>query len=186
MDSARRNFLRARISSTSRPAALRPPWAVAEEEFSERCNRCGDCVLACARSGSGLLQFGDGGYPVAVFNPAACTFCGDCLSACESKQSGALQRGNPPWSLCIDISSACLTEQQVVCRTCGEHCDTGALRFAPQLGRVAAPHIDHDRCTGCGDCLATCPTQAIRMVRRPNATAPLSHTPLPPTLSEAL
>ncbi len=183
MDSARRNFLRARISSTARPAAFRPPWAVAEEEFIERCTRCGDCVLACAKSGSGLLQFGDGCYPVAVFNPAACTFCGDCLSACETGHSGALRRDQATWPLAIAINDACLTQQQVVCRTCGEHCDAGALRFTPQLGRVAAPQVDLDQCTGCGDCLANCPTQAIRIVRRDTlASAMAAPAPLTPTL----
>lgn len=169
MDSSRRNFLRARVKPATAP--FRPPWAGSEAEFTEQCSRCGECVVACARSGSGLLQFGDGSYPVAVFNPASCTACGHCLSACTLDGSGALSAERPRWNLSIAIDDGCLPRQQVVCRTCGEHCDAGALRFTPQLGRVAAPQLDADLCTGCGECLANCPTQAIAMVRRPAATA---------------
>jgi ferredoxin-type protein NapF len=171
VDSSRRNFLRARVKPATAP--FRPPWAGSEAEFIEQCNRCGECILACARSGNGLLQFGDGSYPVAVFNPASCSLCGDCLSACTRSGSIALSAERPRWQLTIAINDSCLTRQQVVCRTCGEHCDAGALRFTPQLGSVAVPQLDTDRCSGCGDCLANCPTQAIAMVRRP-APEPLS------------
>jgi ferredoxin-type protein NapF len=52
----------------------------------------------------------------------------------------------------------------VECRLCGEACDAGAIRFPPRLGGVAAPVIDHDRCTGCGDCLPLCPPSALKLV----------------------
>ena len=185
VDHTRRNFLRARINSSAAP--FRPPWAGMEAEFTAQCSRCGECVLACARSGSGLLQFGDGGFPVAVFNPAACNACSQCLSACTRDGSGALSPEHPALTLTIAISESCLTRQQVVCRTCGEHCDAGALHFRPQLGRVAAPQLATDLCTGCGDCLANCPTQAISMVRRPAAeSAAALPTPSTQTLHEAL
>ena len=167
---ARRGFLRARFSSTAlaaQPAPLRPPWAVAEEEFQERCTRCGDCIRACAASGSHLLQPGEGGFPVAVFNPAACTFCSDCLTACTATGSRALQAQEPvqerPWRLQLLIGEDCLPKQQVVCRTCAEMCDAGAIRFPPRLGGVSLPVVDTDRCTGCGDCLAPCPTSALQL-----------------------
>lgn len=171
---ARRGFLRARFSSTAlaaQPTPLRPPWAVAEEEFQERCTRCGDCIRVCAASGSHLLQPGEGGFPVAVFNPAACTFCTDCLTACTATGSSALQAQEPPWRLQLVIGEDCLPKQQVVCRTCAEMCDAGAIRFPPRLGGVAEPVVDADRCTGCGDCLSPCPTQALQL-RRAEVASP--------------
>lgn len=62
------------------------------------------------------------------------------------------------------IGERCLALQQVVCRTCGELCDTGAIRFVMQAGRVAQPEVQTERCTGCGDCIADCPTQALALV----------------------
>ena len=59
---------------------------------------------------------------------------------------------------------ACLADRGVECRLCGEACDAGAIRFPPRLGGVAAPVIDHDRCTGCGDCLPLCPPSALKLV----------------------
>jgi ferredoxin-type protein NapF len=182
---ARRGFLRARFSSAApgaQPSPLRPPWAVAEGDFLDRCTRCGDCIRACAASGSHLLQPGEGGFPVASFNPAACTFCGDCLTACTATRSRALQAedGVPPWRLQLVIGEDCLPKQQVVCRTCAERCDAGAIRFPPRLGGVAEPVVDADRCTGCGDCLSPCPTQALQLRRVEAVASPESVSPLSP------
>lgn len=91
------------------------------------------------------------------------------------------------------IGERCLALQQVVCRTCGELCDTSAIRFVMQAGRVAQPQVQAERCTGCGDCIADCPTQALALVPAvPVATAdpdssPVSISlPLPDTLSLAV
>lgn len=65
------------------------------------------------------------------------------------------------------IGEDCLALQQVVCRTCGEMCEPGAIRFVMQPGRVALPEILPERCTGCGDCIADCPTLALVLVPCP-------------------
>jgi ferredoxin-type protein NapF len=57
----------------------------------------------------------------------------------------------------------CLARQGVICRSCGDHCEAGAITFAPRPGAVALPVILFERCTGCGECAADCPTQAIAM-----------------------
>ena len=161
VDNARRGFLRARIARASLP--LRPPWAVPEGDFISRCSRCGDCVAACVKSGSSLLKPGEGGYPVAAFDPASCTFCGDCVSACATSalDRAAWQRADAPWSIRAQIGERCLAHDKVVCRSCGEACPVAAIRFRLQLGGVAVPELDPDRCTGCGACLPTCPVAAI-------------------------
>lgn len=57
----------------------------------------------------------------------------------------------------------CLAGQGIVCRTCGDHCDAGAIVFAPRPGGVALPVLLAERCTGCGECAPDCPTLAIAM-----------------------
>lgn len=160
MDLARRHFLRGR--TTSVPAPLRPPWVVDEAAFTSACTRCGDCLGACPTA---LLQSGPGNFPVADFSRGHCTFCGDCSRACLSHAIPA-DTTRPAWDLVVTINDTCLTEQNVVCRTCGEICEASAIRFAPRLGGVSRPQLDSARCTGCGECLSPCPTQAIAMGRR--------------------
>lgn len=159
MDMARRSFLRGRPGTAGTP--LRPPWALTETEFVERCTRCGDCVSACP---TGLLQSASGNFPIADFAHAYCDFCARCVDACQPK---ALVRGAaPPWNLVAAIDDSCLARQDVVCRSCGEHCDAGAIRFPPRAGGVAQPVLS-DACTGCGECLPVCPTRSISIGRAP-------------------
>lgn len=63
----------------------------------------------------------------------------------------------------VRFGEDCLARQQVVCRTCAEMCDMGAIRFVLHAGKVAQPELVADRCTACGDCVADCPTLAIQL-----------------------
>jgi ferredoxin-type protein NapF len=131
--------------------------------FLEKCTRCAECIQVCP---TGLLMAGQGGFPEANFKPGqavdGCTFCGECLKVC---QQAALQQHpeQAPWAYRITIGDSCLTRQGVVCRTCGESCELGAIRFKPQLGGVSLPQLLLEACSGCAACLADCPTQAIHM-----------------------
>ncbi|MDR3213505.1 MAG: ferredoxin-type protein NapF [Azoarcus sp.] len=177
MDIDRRAFLRGR-----RPRRLiappRPPWALNEPVFQQACNRCGDCIVACP---SGLLTQGGGGFPEADFSRSHCTFCADCAQACANasrrispKRQPALSFSpdRPPWLLQAKIGAACLPRRGVLCRSCDEHCEAGAIRFPPRVGGPAQPVIEASFCTGCGECVASCPAQAISM--QPGVPQPLS------------
>lgn len=168
MEPSRRAFLRGRPATP--PTSFRPPWALAEASFLAVCTRCDACIAACP---TGLLQRGDGGYPVPDFHPghapAGCTFCGRCAEACQPR--ALLRRPDAaPWPYRVSIGEDCLPRQGVVCRTCGERCEAGAFRFPPRLGGVSLPVLATEQCTGCGACLADCPTHALRLV----LTAPRS------------
>ena len=153
--SSRRNFLRGRVAAHR--GEPRPPWALAEGEFVNACTRCGDCARACPTR---IIRQGDGGYPTVDFARGECTFCGECVAHCPTR---ALQRApqQPPWPLRATIGERCLARQSVECRVCGEMCEFAAIRFVPQPGGIAAPQLDSERCTGCGACVAPCPTAAI-------------------------
>lgn len=155
----RTQFLRGDFSGSRH--AIRPPWAVAEADFVAVCSRCGDCLGACPEK---ILEKGRGGFPVVNFGLGECSFCRDCVRACKS---GAL-RGvkQAPWNLKASIAPSCLALKQVVCRSCGESCPTGAIRFRIAANAVARPELDAAACTGCGACVGPCPVAAVTIAER--------------------
>ena len=57
--------------------AIRPPWSVNEEDFTDKCTRCGDCILVCETQ---IIVKGDGGFPEIQFDKGECTFCQKCVN----------------------------------------------------------------------------------------------------------
>lgn len=153
---SRRQFLRGDISG--RKTFQRPPWAQPEANFLASCTRCGDCIGACPEK----IIVVERGLPVLDFLLGACTFCGACAAACKP---GALKAvaGERPWHIRPTFGPACMALQNVVCRTCGDACEAVAIRFRPRLGGAALPEVDGGKCTGCGACVAPCPSKAITL-----------------------
>lgn len=151
----------------ARRAPLRPPWARAEHDFVARCTRCDECVGACP---TGIIEKGRGGFPAVNFARGECTFCGKCAVACAPR---ALVRreAETPWAVAAEIGSACLALQGVVCRSCGDRCETRAIRFRLAPRAVSLPVLAGDACTGCGACVSVCPARAITMQARAAAAA---------------
>ncbi|MDQ7000455.1 MAG: ferredoxin-type protein NapF [Mariprofundus sp.] len=153
----RRQFLNFSRHKTTH--IIRPPWASDEETFQDACTRCGDCIAVCPEQI--LIREGFNGFPRIDFQRGACTFCADCVRACPTT---ALNRSSPEvWAIKVHIGDACLTQQQVICTTCSEQCEAGAIRFTPVVGGAPQPEINPHACTGCGACVASCPTQAIEI-----------------------
>ena len=143
----------------SAPPPLRPPGAIAEDQFTDGCTACGECIEVCPQT---IVVRGSGGFPEIDFTRAECTFCGDCIAVCPE---GVLRPGvEPPWTVTIRVLDTCLARRQVVCQSCGDVCDAGAIGFRPRLGEVAVPGIDADSCIGCGACVAACPEHALEAV----------------------
>lgn len=141
----------------------RPPWAREEALFISGCSRCRACIDACE---TGVLIAGGGGYPEIDFSRAECSFCRRCVSACDAGVFDA--EADRPWRLQPSVSMRCLALQGVECRSCQDGCDTGAIRFRPRLGGIAQPVLTAAACSGCGACVAPCPTDAIALTRSEN------------------
>jgi ferredoxin-type protein NapF len=152
-DPGRRALLRG-----ARLRTPRPPHALAEEAFVDRCTRCGDCIAACPE---GVLLRGDGGFP--RFEPAlgACTFCMACVDACEPRALDAWDAR--PWTWHALAGEACLLRAGVACTSCRDACTEDAVAIAPRLP-AEVPRIDATRCSGCGACVAACPASAVALV----------------------
>lgn len=139
---------------------MTPPWAVEGETFFQRCTLCTDCIDACPEH---ILVKGKKGYPQVDFKLGECTFCGDCESAC---QANALQnKGQAPWHYIAQINARCLNRKGVMCRSCADCCDEGAISFELAVGGFSSPLIQLELCTGCGACITPCPNGSIEITK---------------------
>ena len=153
---SRRNFLR----GNSRPDSLtRPPWALNETDFTEVCTRCHACLPACP---SHLIVKGLAGYPEISFAQQGCDYCQACVNSCET---GALNlnavNNQLPWQQQAFIDETCFAKNGIVCRSCGEICESRAIRFKPALAGRSQITLDTSLCNGCGECVHVCPAQSI-------------------------
>ncbi len=168
-DLSRRFFLRGKVTTASKANSLviRPPWAQSESFFVEACSRCDDCISACPQS---IIIRGVGGFPKISFKLGECTFCMECIKVCKTgaldatllnKKINQKKIEQVAWNLDISIHSKCLSLNAVVCRACGDNCETQAIQFKLKLGGISEPLITQNDCTGCGACVAVCPIDAV-------------------------
>ena len=141
------------------PPLIRPPWALAEQNFRVKCDGCHACLAGCEHN---ILVAAGDGYPVVDFSRGTCNFCGDCAESCSR---GAFMPGKecPPWDIKAWISADCLAHSNVLCRICAENCPEAAIIFPQQAGTLSVPEVMSQRCSGCGACFSPCPAGAIVM-----------------------
>lgn len=156
IDLARRDFFRGRFTRPAEIRALRPPTAIAEARFLVACDGCLACVAACAEK---VIRLDAAKRPVLQFLHGECTFCGDCADVCPT--DALVREGAGAWAAKAEIGTKCLAIGGVHCRSCGDACPASALRFVPQVGGRYLPVVAQDACTGCGACVAVCPTGAV-------------------------
>ena len=156
VDLSRRALLRGDVRSN----VIRPPWAINQTAFTNKCTSCGDCVAVCQEA---IIRQKPGHYPYIDFSFGECTFCGECEKAC---QTGALSReASPePWQQTAVIKSDCLANQNIVCRSCADVCEQEAIRFQWGNRGVSLPQLTADQCNGCGACVKSCPTGSISVI----------------------
>ena len=52
--------------------------------------------------------------------------------------------------------------QEIPCNPCSFSCKQGAITIGEEITNL--PHLDEDKCTGCGQCVANCPGLAITIM----------------------
>lgn len=149
---------------------LRPPGALAEDDFLARCIRCTECLDACRAGAIRLFPSGSGahsGTPYILPDEVACNLCLDCGRACPSGAIHTLSRADD-----ARMGTAVVDE-----RLCVSHNGTGVcgacFTVCPLKNRAItqdyrnAPLVHPESCVGCGLCEEACivkDPKAIRVV----------------------
>ncbi len=164
------------------PRLIRPPGALPERAFLDRCTKCLLCGEACPTGAiqPALARAGVEGFWSPVVVPRrggcelACTRCGDaCPTGAIAKLSPARKTGydgRPPVSIgtaFVDRGRCLPWANQIPCIVCEEMCPTDpkAIRLVaaeetrPDGARVRLqkPQVEPRLCVGCGICENRCP-----------------------------
>lgn len=136
-----------------------PPWVSNLDLFKRECDGCGECVSNCE---TGVLVLGTDNSPQVDFSNGACSFCGKCSDSCPHSLF-ACPGTEHPWDFKAFITTDCLSHNNVLCRTCAEHCDVGAITIEKTNGFLTVPKVIIEKCNGCGACFSPCPVRAIKI-----------------------
>ena len=164
------------VTQNSDPFLIRPPGALKETDFLDRCVRCGECMKVCIGNAlhPAFLEAGVEG----MFSPRLIARAGYCEYQCtlcgQVCPTGAIQRLSKEKKQKVVIGRAyfdknrCLPYAKgIPCIVCEEHCPTPekAIRFREvrvmnaqgQELMVKQPYVVDDLCIGCGICETKCP-----------------------------
>jgi len=184
----RRTFLQALVAGAATAAApgaglaarnrpslryLRPPGALAEDDFLARCINCGQCGEACPNRCIKYFGFENGwdsiDTPYIIPREKACILCMKCGDVCPTGAIQPVERGLESILAGVSMGRArvdetlCLSFQGKTCGVCYRACPLPDVAIS--VGRLEQPHVT-DKCIGCGLCERSCiqMPQAIRII----------------------
>jgi len=168
-----------RISQSSKRASdklIRPPGALPEEKFLQKCVKCSECMKVCPTNAiqPALSEAGPEGIwtPVLVPKIGYCEYyCSLCSQVCPT---GAIQELTVEQKIQVKIGTAWINKNRCIpwafgdsCIVCEEHCPVSpkAIKLVKTEVKLPdgtiktplAPFIDISVCTGCGICENKCP-----------------------------
>lgn len=167
-------------NKVSRGGVVRPPGALPEIEFLDRCVRCLECVKICSSTGACLqpafLESGWEGIwtPMVNARHGYCEYnCNLCGQICPS---GAIHNVDIDLKKKLCMGTAHFDKSRCIpwyknedCLVCEEHCPLPkkAIKFDIREARaqdgsirvIKFPYVDEALCIGCGICATKCPVE---------------------------
>jgi polyferredoxin len=159
---------------------VRPPGALLETEFLDRCVRCQECVKICSSTGGclqpSMLESGWEGIwsPIVNARHGYCEYnCNLCGQVCPSQAIHPLDLDTKKR---VRMGMAYFDKNRCIpwyrgedCLVCEEHCPLPekAIKFDIREARrpdgtmriVKFPYVDESLCIGCGICVTKCPVE---------------------------
>ncbi|MHB8100166.1 MAG: 4Fe-4S dicluster domain-containing protein [Sulfuricurvum sp.] len=133
---------------------VRPPYVVVNATFDE-CKTCDAmCVGVCEEK---IIRTDSLGIPYVDFSANGCSDCKECLDACTPNVLNDPQRFIQAKAIISTMN--CMSHHDTICFSCKEPCLDNAIIFEGMF----RPIINPNKCTGCGYCIAVCPSAAITM-----------------------
>ena len=141
---------------------LRPPGAVEEQLFLERCTRCNDCVTACPPGA--IVAHPEDGTPVLFADQSPCLLCEDlpCIAACETDALLPVVEVRQVHMGIAAVSHRLCTAGQG-CHACVSKCPMDALVMDFASLRLS---VVKEACVGCGMCEMVCRAVSDRVAIR--------------------
>ena len=131
---------------------LRPPGAVEELDFLQRCTKCGDCLDACPPSA--IQQHPQDETPIIFAEDSPCLLCQDfpCISVCETEALLPVHNQRD-----VNMGLAVVSHRECTaangCNACVPKCPTEALSMNFSNFQIS---VDQLCCVGCGVCQQVC------------------------------
>jgi len=157
---------------------LRPPGVRSENEFLERCVRCGECMKVCLKNAlyPASYQAGLSGIYTPLLIPRLgyceynCTLCGQvCPTGAipalpvEEKRRAVIGKAVFDKNHCLPFA------RKIDCIVCEEHCpipekairsrDVQVMGLDGSKKTVKEPYLVDEICNGCGICEKVCPLE---------------------------
>ena len=167
-------------NTVSAGQAVRPPGAIPETEFLDRCVRCQECVKICSSTGGclqpAMLESSWEGIwsPIVNARHGYCEYnCNLCGQVCPTQAIHPLELEAKKK---IRMGTAYFDKNRCIpwyrgedCLVCEEHCPLPdkAIKFDIREARrsdgtmrvVKFPYVDESLCIGCGICVTKCPVE---------------------------
>jgi MauM/NapG family ferredoxin protein len=166
-------------SSPRKQRVLRPPASLKEEEFLNRCVRCGNCMKVCITNGLQPALFGAGLsgmwtpqlVPEVGYCEYHCTLCGNvcptgAIPKLTEQEKLVTRLGLPK----IDRKICIPWKDNKECLVCEEHCPISnkaiKLKKVEVNGKmILRPYLSLKLCIGCGICQTKCPVRPERAIK---------------------
>ncbi len=167
------------------PARIRPPGALDEPHFLNRCLKCGQCMKVCPTQvlRPALSEAGISGLWTPVMDMEQgyceynCTLCGQvCPSGAIQRLTIAEKTEQPvktgtafidrsrclPWSFgrnCLVCEEVCPVSPKAIYK------ETVEVKIDGKTVEIHRPRVDPERCIGCGLCQHECPVNDLAAIR---------------------